>query len=176
MKFTETALKGAYIVEIERFSDERGFFGRTFCSKEFAEHGLNPNLVQCSTSYNCKKGTLRGMHFQAAPFEEAKFVRCTMGAVYDVIIDLRPASPTYRKWVGTELTAENRTALYIPVGFAHGFLTLEDRSELFYQMSEYWSPPHGRGVRWDDPAFAIKWPMQPLVLSPKDAAYPNSNG
>ncbi len=173
MKFTETALKGAYLVEVERFSDERGFFGRTFCSQEFANHGLNPNLVQCSTSYNSKKATLRGMHFQAAPFEEAKLVRCTMGAVYDVIVDLRPASPTYRKWVGTELTAENRTALYIPEGFAHGFLTLEDRSELFYQMSQYWSLPHGRGVRWDDPAFAIQWPLQPLVLSPKDAVYPN---
>jgi len=173
MIFTKTAIEGARLIEPERMSDARGFFARTFCSREFEENGLNPKLVQCSASFNHTAGTLRGMHFQRAPFEEAKLVRCTMGALFDVIVDLRPASPTFRKWLGTELTAENRKALYIPEGCAHGFLTLSDLTEIFYQMSEFWSPDHGGGVRWNDPAFGIEWPERPLVISPRDAGYPD---
>lgn len=171
MIFTETKLKGAYIIEPERLSDERGFFARTWCQKEFQMHGLNTNVVQCNISYNIKKGTLRGMHYQAAPHEEAKVVRCTRGAIYDVIIDLRPGSQTVKHWIGMELTEHDRRMLYIPEGFAHGFLTLRDDTEVFYQMSEFYEASHARGVRWNDPAFGIQWPAAVSIISEKDSLY-----
>lgn len=173
MIFTETKLAGAFVIEVEKIEDERGFFARTFDREEFASHGLNPNLAQCNVSFNKKKGTLRGMHFQAAPHEEAKLVRCTRGAMYDAIIDLRPESPTFRQWTSAELTAENRRMLYIPEGFAHGFQTLEDDTEVFYQMSEFFHPESGRGVRFDDPSFGVEWPPGEKVISEKDRKYPD---
>ena len=172
MKFTETQLKGAYIIEPELLRDERGFFARSWCQKEFTERGLNTNLVQCNISFNLKKGTLRGMHYQAKPYEEAKLVRCTMGAIYDVIIDIRPESPTFKQWVAVELTAENRKMLYIPEGMAHGFQTLVDNTEVFYQMSEFYQAESASGVRWNDPAFNVEWLIkQDLVISKKDQSY-----
>jgi dTDP-4-dehydrorhamnose 3,5-epimerase len=173
MIFTETKLKGAFIIEPERLEDERGFFARTWCQREFEAHGLNPRLAQCSISFNKRRGTLRGMHYQVAPYEEARLVRCTMGAIYDVIIDLRPHSPTSKHWISTELTAENRRMLYIPEGLAHGFQTLENNTEVFYQMSEFYHPDHARGVRWNDPAFRIVWPSDVIVISDKDREYPD---
>ena len=174
MKFTETKLKGAYIIEPELIRDERGFFARSWCQKEFTERGLNPNLVQCNISFNLKKGTLRGMHYQAKPHEEAKLIRCTMGAIYDVILDIRPESPTFKQWVAVELTAENRKMLYIPEGMAHGFQTLVDNTEVFYQMSEFYHSDSATGVRWDDPIFRIIWSeTSPMIISEKDKSYPN---
>jgi dTDP-4-dehydrorhamnose 3,5-epimerase len=173
MIFKETKLKGVYIIEIELMEDERGFFARSFCVKEFKEYGLNSNIAQCNISYNEKKGTLRGMHYQVAPHEEVKLVRCTMGAIYDVIIDLRPDSSTFKQWMVTELTANNRRMLYVPKGVAHGFQTLEDRTEVFYQMSEFYHPKSARGIRWNDPAFGIKWPMLPTLITNKDRSYLN---
>ena len=173
MMFRETPLRGATIVDPERVEDERGFFARTWDQHEFEAHGLNPQLVQCSISFNVKKGTLRGMHYQAKPHEEAKLVRCTMGAVHDVIIDLRPDSPTFKRWMGIELTADNHRMLYIPEGFAHGFLTMKDRTELSYQMSQFYVPDSARGVRWDDPAFGIQWPIAVTIISDRDKNYPN---
>jgi dTDP-4-dehydrorhamnose 3,5-epimerase len=173
MIFTETPIASVYVIEVERMEDDRGFFARTWCQREFERHGLNPRLVQCSLSFNNRKGTLRGMHYQAAPHAEAKLVRCTSGAVYDVIVDLRPSSKTFRQWFGVELTADNRRALFIPEGLAHGFLTLADRTEVFYQMSEFYTPDGARGVRWNDPAFGIHWPAAVAVISPRDAAYPD---
>jgi dTDP-4-dehydrorhamnose 3,5-epimerase len=172
MKFFETKLKGAYIIELERLEDERGFFARTFCQKEFEDHGLNQKLVQCSISFNKHRGTLRGMHFQVAPMAETKLVRCTRGAIYDVIIDLRPDSSTYCKWISMELTSEDFSMLYIPEGFAHGFQTLEDNTEVFYQMSEFYYPKYARGVRWDDPAFGIVFPLKKKIISEKDKNFP----
>lgn len=171
MIFTETKLEGAFVIEPEKKEDERGFFARTWCREEFLAHGLNPRPAQCSVSYNKKKGTLRGMHYQAAPYEEAKLVRCTRGAVYDVILDLRPCSLTFKRWVAAELTAENHRMVYVPEGFAHGFQTLEDDTEVFYQISEFYHPESARGVRWDDPAFGIKWPIKELVISARDQQY-----
>jgi dTDP-4-dehydrorhamnose 3,5-epimerase len=173
MKFGETALKGAYIINPECVEDERGYFARTFCRREFSERGLNPDLVQCNISFNRNRGTLRGMHYQAPPCAEAKLVRCTRGAVYDVIIDLRPGSPTYRGWVGVTLDASSPRTLYVPEGLAHGFLTLRDDTEVFYQMSEFFSAEQARGVRWDDPAFGVAWPDAPRVISQKDRDYPD---
>ena len=173
MIFQPTGLAGAYVIAIERLSDARGFFARSFCAREFEDHGLNPSLAQCNISYNRHAGTLRGMHFQAAPFEEAKLVRCTRGAIHDVIIDLRPDSPTFMQHVGVQLTPDARNMLYVPEGFAHGFLTLEDHTEVFYQMSEFYVPGAARGFRWDDPAFAIDWPAPVRVISERDAAYPD---
>jgi dTDP-4-dehydrorhamnose 3,5-epimerase len=183
MIFTETKLKGAYIIEPERVEDGRGFFARTFCRKEFESHGLNPHFVQCNISYNKKKGTLRGMHYQAAPYEEAKLVSCISGVLYDVIIDLRQDSPTYCQWIAVELTARssayssqltiNHKMLYIPEGFAHGFMTLMDNTEVFYQMSEFYMPEYARGVRWNDPAFNIHWPIDVVVISDRDKQYPD---
>jgi dTDP-4-dehydrorhamnose 3,5-epimerase len=158
MIFTETGLPGAYLIDLQRLEDERGFFARAWCQREFEAHGLNPRLVQCNISFNHTQGTLRGMHYQAAPFAEAKLVRCTMGAIYDVMIDLRPESPTFKQHLGVTLTPASRTMLYIPAGFAHGFLTLADSTEVFYQMSEFYAPDYGRGLRWNDPAFALEWP------------------
>lgn len=172
MIFTETKLKDAFIVDIEPHRDERGFFTRSWCAEEFETHGLDTRLAQCSISFNKKRGTLRGMHYQVEPFPEAKVVRCTMGAIYDVIIDLRPDSPTFKQWVAVELTAENRRALYVPDDFAHGFQTLVDHTEVFYQMSEFYHPECTRGVRWDDPAFGIEWPVDNKMVSLKDSEHP----
>jgi len=171
MIFTETELKGAFIIDIEPREDERGFFARSWCEDEFKKHGLELRLVQCNISFNKKGGTLRGMHYQVAPFPEAKLVRCTMGAIYDVIIDLRNDSPTFRKWFSVELSAESRRALYIPENFAHGFQTLMDNTEVFYQMSEFYHPECAHGVRWDDTAFGIEWPSGPRMLSRQDSEY-----
>ncbi len=173
MKFCETPLKGAYIVEIEPRADDRGFFARSFCRQEFEAQGLNPAVAQCNISFNPKAGTLRGMHYQAEPFREVKLVRCTIGAIYDAVIDLRSGSATFRRWFGVELTADNRRALYVPEGLAHGYLTLTGNTEVFYQVSELYSPEHERGIRWNDPAFGIKWPRDPIVISPKDASHPD---
>ena len=173
MLFTETKLKGAFIIDLERLEDERGFFARSWCEREAAAYGLQPKWVQCNISFNKQKATLRGMHYQSAPFEEAKLVRCTMGAIYDVVIDLRAYSSTRRQWVAVELSEENRRMLYIPEGFAHGFLTIADNTEIFYQMSEFYAPAHARGVRWNDPAFAIEWPFGVRVISDQDRNYPD---
>jgi len=171
MIFTVTKLKGAYVIDIEPREDERGFFARSWCEDEFMKHGLNPQLVQCNISFNKKRGILRGMHYQVAPFAEAKLVRCTMGAIYDVIIDLRPASPTFKQWQAIELSAENHRALYIPEDFAHGFQTLTDDSEVFYQMTEFYHPECARGVRWDYPVFGIVWPAGPRIISRQDSEF-----
>lgn len=171
MKFLPTPLSGAYVIELEPIEDERGFFARSFCQNEFREHGLDPVVAQCNVSFNRKRGTLRGLHYQAEPHAEAKLVRCTRGAIWDVIVDLREDSSTARKWHAIELTADNRRALYIPPGLAHGFQTLEDDSEVLYQMSEYFHPESARGVRWDDPVLAIDWPLPNPVLSRKDQSY-----
>jgi dTDP-4-dehydrorhamnose 3,5-epimerase len=168
-----TSLPGAFIIDIERREDDRGFFARTWCRREFAEKGLSVDLAQCNTSYNRRRGTLRGMHWQAAPNAEVKLIRCTRGAIWDAIVDLRPDSPTYLNHVGVELTADSRRALYVPEGMAHGFVTLEDDSEVFYQMSEFYEPTAARGARWNDPAFGIPWPVTDPVLHPRDAAYPD---
>jgi dTDP-4-dehydrorhamnose 3,5-epimerase len=174
MKFTETKLKGAYVIELDEIGDSRGFFARSWCQEEFATMGLNSNLVQCNISFNLHEGTLRGMHYQIAPYEEAKLVRCTAGAIHDVIIDLRPSSETYKMWVAIELTAKNRKGLYIPEGIAHGFQTLEDYSEVFYQMSEFYHSESARGVKWDDLAFSINWPpCSSRVISDRDLGYAN---
>jgi dTDP-4-dehydrorhamnose 3,5-epimerase len=171
--FLPTSLPGAFIIDIERREDERGFFARTWCRREFAEKGLSAELAQCNTSYNRRRGTLRGMHWQAAPNAEVKLIRCTRGAIWDAIVDLRPDSPTYLNHVGVELSADSRRALYVPEGMAHGFVTLEDDSEVFYQMSEFYEPTAARGARWNDPAFGISWPVTDPVLHPRDAAYPD---
>jgi dTDP-4-dehydrorhamnose 3,5-epimerase len=195
MIFTETKLKGAYIIELEKLEDDRGFFARTFCRKEFEAHGLNPNIAQCNISYSSKRGTLRGMHYQASPYEEAKLVSCIGGSIYDVIIDLRPGSLTYCQWMAVELFAQdkvnseqsavsglqftahgsqltaNHRMLYIPEGFAHGFVTLVDDTEVVYQMSQFYMPGYARGVRWDDPAFGINWPAGVTVISERDRTY-----
>jgi dTDP-4-dehydrorhamnose 3,5-epimerase len=172
MKFTETELAGAYLVEMDRIEDDRGFFARSFCAEEFAAHGLAAAMPQCSVSFNSRRATLRGLHFQADPHAEDKLVRCTAGAVFDVIVDLRPQSRTCRCWIGLELTAGNRHALFVPKGFAHGFITLTDGSEVLYMMSVPHSPGFARGVRWNDPALAIDWPLEPKWMADRDAAYP----
>lgn len=173
MKFQETKLAGVFEIEIEPHSDERGFFARTWCEQEFKDHGLNPALVQCSISLNTRKGTLRGMHYQAAPFPETKVVRCTQGAVYDVVLDLRPESVTFKAWIGVALTAQKRNMIYVPAGCAHGFLTLENEAEVFYQISEFHHPELARGVRWNDSAFRIDWPAKVEVISERDGNYPD---
>jgi len=173
MLFQATSLKGAFVIEPERLEDERGFFSRSYCQREFEQHGLNPRVVQCNISYNNTKGTLRGMHFQVPPYEEAKLVRCTSGAIYDVIVDLRPDSQTYLKHYGVKLDYLNRSMLYIPKGFAHGFITLEDNTEVFYQMSEFYAQDSARGYRWNDPAFDIRWPIEVKAISDRDRSYPD---
>jgi dTDP-4-dehydrorhamnose 3,5-epimerase len=172
MIFTETPLKGSYVVEIEKREDKRGFFGRAWCKKEFESQGLSPELVQSNIAFSNKRGTLRGMHYQVQPYEEAKLVRCTMGAIYDVIIDLRPDSPTYKQWVGVELTSHNRKMLYVPEGCAHGYQTLTDDTEVFYQTSQFYAPAWARGVRYDDPAFGIAWPIEVRAISDADTRWP----
>jgi dTDP-4-dehydrorhamnose 3,5-epimerase len=171
--FAPTKLAGAVVIDLERREDERGFFARSFCRREFEEHGLDPCVSQCNVSFNLRRGTLRGMHWQAAPHGEAKLVRVTQGAIWDVIIDLRPNSPSYAEWFGVELAAETRRALYIPDGFAHGFQTLVPNAEVFYQMSTSYVSDAQRGLRWNDPAFGITWPIDPPFMSERDAAYPD---
>lgn len=171
MIFIATRLYGTFIVEPERAEDERGFFARTWDCDEFETQGLKHRLVQCSISFNGKRGTVRGMHYQVAPYEEARLVRCTLGAVYDVAIDLRPTSATFKQWIAVELTAENRRALYVPEGLAHGFQTLAHDTEVFYQVSEFYHPEYARGVRWDDTTFGIEWPLRPSVISSKDRSF-----
>ena len=168
MIFTETKIKGVYIIEPELLTDERGFFARSFCKEEFQKHGLETDIVQCNISYNKKKGTLRGMHYQIPPFEEAKIVSCTKGSIYDVVVDLRRDSPTYRYWHAEKLSADSYRMLYIPKGCAHGFQTLEDDTRVYYQMTEFFHPDCARGVRWDDPAIKIDWPISGIIVSKKD--------
>ncbi len=172
MLFTETALKGAYIVDIKRLEDERGFFARGYCQQEFVAQQITSTVVQTNFSFNKKKGTLRGMHLQYAPYEETKLVRCTRGAIYDVIIDMRVDSETYTQWIGVELTAENYRMLFVPEGFAHGFITLTDNTDVCYQVSQFYTPGYEGGFRWDDPTFQIRWPIDPVIISEKDQAHP----
>jgi dTDP-4-dehydrorhamnose 3,5-epimerase len=176
VRFVETRLPHAFVVEPERLEDERGFFARTWCRKEFETRGLNSRLVQCSISYNAERGTLRGMHHQASPHAEAKLVRCTMGAIYDVIIDLRPDSPTFKQWLAVTLTARNRTMLYVPEGCSHGFLTLADNTEVFYQMSAFFAPESAVGIRWNDPMFNIAWPETVTRISDRDRQWADFQG
>lgn len=175
MKFLATEITGAFLVEADALADGRGMFARTFCAETFAAQGLASVYPQCNLSANIRRGTLRGLHYQADPKPEAKLVRATSGRVFDVAVDLRPQSPTYRKWAAAELDAARHNAFYIPAGCAHGFLTLEDGCTLFYQMSESYVPELARGVRWDDPAFNIDWPFAPIVISERDANYPSHN-
>jgi dTDP-4-dehydrorhamnose 3,5-epimerase len=169
MIFTETKLDGAFLIDIEERTDERGFFARSWCQKEFEQYGLVPLVVQANISFNHKKGTVRGMHYQASPYEETKLVRCTRGAIYDVIVDLRKGSPTYCQWLSAELTADNRRMLFVPEGYAHGFQTLTDATEVCYQVSQFYTPGAERGARFNDPAFSIRWPLDVTVISEKDA-------
>ena len=171
MIFTETKLVGAYVIDLEKIEDERGFFARSWCEREFTAHGLDSKMVQCNVSFNKRKGTLRGLHYQTAPHNEIKLVRCTKGSLFDVIVDLRRDSPTFLKWFGVELTATNYRMLYIPKRFAHGFQTLEDDTEIFYQMSEFFHPEAARGIRWDDPNVAVAWPSAERTISNRDQEY-----
>ena len=173
MQFTPTSLLGAYVIDIRKIGDERGFFGRSWCAEEMARAGLDAQIAQINTSLSRYKGTLRGLHFQVAPFQESKMIRCTRGAVFDVIVDLRPESATFQQWFGMELNEDNHRALYSPKGFAQGFLTLQDNSEITYFSSAPYAPGKDRGVRFDDPAFGIEWPMAPVVMSDKDRAWPD---
>jgi dTDP-4-dehydrorhamnose 3,5-epimerase len=173
MKFRPLPLEGTFVVEPESVTDERGFFARTFCRKEFGANGLNPDLLQCGLSFNTRKGTLRGMHYQTEPHQEVKLVRCTAGGIFDVAVDLRRDSASFGQWTAVELTAENRLSIYIPAGIAHGFLTLDDNCEVFYQISEYFHPESSAGVRWDDPAFSIQWPADIRIISDRDRNYPD---
>ena len=173
MIFTETKLAGAFLIELEQLVDERGFFALSWSEKEFMARGLDARFVECNVSFNHKKGTLRGMHYQESPHGQGKLVRCTMGAVFDVIIDLRPSSPTFRRWLAVELTAQNRLALYVPTDFAHGFQTLDVNSEILYQMTTPYVPGSGRGLRWNDPAFGIDWPLVNPIMNDRDKTYPD---
>jgi dTDP-4-dehydrorhamnose 3,5-epimerase len=172
MRFVAAPLAGAFVIELDELGDERGFFARSFCREEFEKHGLRPAIAQCNVSFNHRRGTLRGLHWQAEPHAEAKLVRCTRGAVWDVIVDLRPGSPSARRWFAAELTGENRRALYVPAGFAHGFQALADASEVLYQMSEPYRAELARGVRWNDPDLAIPWPVENAIVSERDRALP----
>jgi dTDP-4-dehydrorhamnose 3,5-epimerase len=171
--FNPTPLKGAYTVDLEKRGDDRGFFARVFCEKEFAAAGLETRFLQMNNSLSAKKGTLRGMHYQLAPSAEVKLVRCLRGSFYDAIVDLRPDSPSYCKWFGAELTAENRRMMYVPRGFAHALLTLEENSEALYFASNFYAPDCERGLRWNDPRFGVEWPIEPVEISAKDAAWPD---
>lgn len=172
MIFAETPLTGAYLVDLELRKDSRGFFARAWSQDEFEKQGLNTRIVQCNTSFNHRVGTVRGLHYQKPPHAEVKLIRCTRGAIWDVIVDLRPESSTYKRWFGIDLTAENRRMLYVPENFAHGYITLEPATETFYQVSEFYSPEHEAGIRWNDPALGIIWPIEPEVVSDKDAQHP----
>lgn len=173
MHLTATPLAGAFVIDPAPIEDDRGFFAYAFRADEFARRGLIPAISQVNISYSRHRGTLRGMHFQMAPHEEAKTIRCVRGAAYDVIVDLRPSSPTRCRWFATELTADNRRSLYVPPGFAHGFQTLSDDVEVLYLVSAYYRPSHSRGVRWNDPAFGIEWPLDPVKMHERDAGYPD---
>ncbi len=173
MLFNKTPLDGAYTIDLEKRGDDRGFFARLFCEKEFAAAGLETRFVQINNSTSAKRGTLRGMHFQLPPASEVKVVRCIKGALYDVIVDLRPDSPTFKRWFGAELSAENRRMMYVPRGFAHGFITLADETEAFYLVSAFYAPDCERGLRFDDPAIGIEWPLPPTEMSEKDKNWPN---
>ncbi len=174
MIFEETRLSGAFTIEFQPIRDNRGFFARAWCQKEFEAHGLITHFVQANLTFSPKRGTLRGLHYQVAPHEEIKLVRCTRGAIYDVIIDLRPESPTYAQWLAREMTADNGKMIYIPGGFAHGYQILADDTEVFYQVGQFYAPAYERGIRWDDPAFAIEWPLtRNLILSEKDKSWPD---
>jgi dTDP-4-dehydrorhamnose 3,5-epimerase len=173
MIFNKTKLSDAYIIEIEKHEDERGFFSRLWCKKEFENHGLDSRLSQTNIGFSIKRGTLRGLHYQMLPYQEVKVVRCTMGAIYDVIVDLRPDSPTYKQWVSVELNSINRTMLYVPEGFAQGYITLVENTEMCYQTSQFYSPEFARGVRYDDPSFSIEWPIEVAVISEADKSWPN---
>jgi len=175
MIFRELELKGSFIIEIEKIEDERGFFGRAWCQNEFEKHGLNPIIKQINTSLTLKKGTVRGLHYQVDPYQESKLIRCTRGKIYDVIIDLRPDSPTFMKWVGNELAQDNYKMVYVPENFAHGFISIEDESEVYYLVSEPYTPGAERGIRWNDKAFNINWPIPVNIVSEKDASIPNFN-
>jgi dTDP-4-dehydrorhamnose 3,5-epimerase len=166
-------MDGAWVVDIEPIADERGFFARSWCREEFRRQGLNSDLAQCNISFNERKGTLRGLHYQEQPYSETKIIRCTAGAIYDVIVDIRPTSRSYRQWLAMELSAANRKMLYVPKGFAHGFQVLQEASEVFYQMSECFHPESAKGIRWNDVAFAVRWPLSDPILSPKDRSYPD---
>jgi dTDP-4-dehydrorhamnose 3,5-epimerase len=171
MIFTETPIAGAYLIDLEPRGDERGFFARFFCEREFGAHGLSTHFVQANNSLSARRGTLRGMHYQLAPKAETKVVRCLRGALFDIVLDLRPGSPTFGKSFGAELSADNRRMMYVPKGFGHGFVTLTDDAEALYLVDEFYSPEHERGVRWNDPRFGIQWPVAPVVMSDKDRAY-----
>ena len=173
MTFTPTAVEGAWLVDLDKRVDERGFFARAWCRDEFARQGLTPHLAQSNVAFTSAAATLRGLHYQVTPHQEAKLVRCTAGAIFDVLVDLRPDSPTFKRWLGVELTADNRRMLYVPEGCAHGYLTLRDNSETFYQVSAPYAQAAERGVRWNDPAFAIEWPMTPRIISAKDRELPD---
>lgn len=173
MLFHEVPISGVWVLELERHEDERGHFARTFCAREMEDHGLATGVVQCSISFNPHRGTLRGLHWQAEPHGEVKLVRCTRGEVWDVVVDVRPASPTYRRHFAVSLSADGGRELYVPAGLAHGFLTTAPDTEIHYQMSAYHRPESARGARWDDPAFAIQWPERPRLISARDAAYPD---
>jgi dTDP-4-dehydrorhamnose 3,5-epimerase len=173
MIFKETKLKGSFVIEIERLEDQRGFFARWWCKREFESQNLVSRLVQANISFNEKRATLRGMHYQISPYEETKVVRCTRGSVYDVIVDLRPDSSTHKQWLGVKLTGDDHRMLYVPKGFAHGYLTLEDDTEVFYHVSEFYTPEAERGVRYNDPRFAINWPLEVQVISDKDKNWPD---
>jgi dTDP-4-dehydrorhamnose 3,5-epimerase len=175
MIFTKTGIEGAFIIDLNKIEDERGFFGRSFCINEFKRNNIIPNIVQANISSNKKKGTLRGLHMQLAPFEETKIVRCTRGVIYDVLVDLRIASPTYLKWLGIELTSENFRMLCIPCGCAHGYLTLQDDTDVMYHVTEFYNPKAEVGFLWNDPAFKIEWPINPLLVSKKDEEHPLFN-
>jgi len=177
VRFTQLEIGGAWLIEIEPHEDERGFFARTYCAREFAQHGLVTTIAQCSTSFNAKRGTVRGMHYQAEPHAEEKVVRCTAGAIFDVIVDLRPRSPTYLRWLGLELTAKNHRMVYIPAGLAHGFQTLEDDTEVIYQISVDYEPAASRGIRWTDSELDIAWPIRDgVTVSPRDTSFPGVHG
>ncbi len=174
MNFIETELKGVFLIEPNRFEDERGFFASSFSSREFEKHGLTGCFVENNISHSRRRSTLRGLHYQAAPHGQAKLVRCTQGSIFDVAVDIRPGSPTFRKWVGHELSAENRLMMYLPGDVAHGFQTLQDDTEVFYQVSDFYAPDASRGLRWDDPAFGVEWPLDgPPIIIARDAAYPD---
>ncbi len=172
MEFTESRIPGAWIIDVKAIHDDRGLFAMTWLPEEFHAHGIDPTLAQCNLAFSHKRGTLRGMHFQNDPHGQQKIVRCTRGSLLDVIVDLRPASPTYCQWDAVELTAGNHRMLYMPIGVAHGYLTLSDDTEAYYHASSRWAPAAESGVRWDDPAFAVQWPFAPIVISAKDATWP----
>ena len=173
MNFIETKLKGAFIIDLKRIEDERGFFARAWCQDEFKAHNLNPRMVQLNVGLSRRRGTIRGMHYQTSPSEEAKLARCTKGAIHDVIIDLRRGSPTHKQWIGVDLTDDNRRMLYVPEGFAHGYQALTDDAEMYYQTTQFYAPASATGVRFNDPAFGITWPLPVELVSPQDRNWPD---